>query len=297
MSNHKALKLLPQLLLNARSHFTLSDAMTRAGLPRKAEFYKSMRFRYLRKYYLGGGFSVSDRLAVATNHYTVLAQHFRPEFVVQSQSHGYQLWNKENNGDVYAIHLRFPYFYNFDGDLCLTFTCNDVDVCVISLSIAPGHIAGSSARQVVLISGIQGIVGKIDQVRSITENCNNVTPAHMLVMAAEMLATTVGARAVVGLGAGEESKAADERCLFDYDAFWMPLLGKEQAQPTYQLELPFVDKPIELIPAKHRGRARKRRELRTQMRESIHAQALASLRSDCLKTPHRTATVRLLQSA
>src|ERR1700692_2058388 len=52
------------LILNIRGHWALSHAMTMAGLPKKAEFYKSMRFRYLRTYYLGGRFPIPARLVV-----------------------------------------------------------------------------------------------------------------------------------------------------------------------------------------------------------------------------------------
>jgi len=274
------------LILNIRSHWALSHAMTMAGLPKEAEFYKSMRFRYLRAYYLGGRFSIAARLAVATHHYIAVAKNFKQDFLVMSRGRGYKLWNKESEGEVFDIHLRFPYVYNYDGDLCLALGAQGEDAYIITLSIAPGHIVDSAERRVLLISGIQGIAGKIDAIRKVTEVCNNVSPVHLLIMAAEALAETVGASAIVGIGnrqmpSGQRSE--DDRQAFDYDAFWMPMVGKDEPDETYHMTLPFMDKPIELIPAKHRSRARKRRELRNQIREEIHTQAFSGLRANCLK--------------
>ncbi|WP_158903626.1 DUF535 family protein [Burkholderia sp. L27(2015)] len=274
------------LILNIRSHWALSHAMTLAGLPKEAEFYKSMRFRYLRTYYLGGRFSIAARLAIATHHYITVAKNFKQEFLVASRGHGYKLWNKETEGEVFDIHLRFPYAYNYDGDLCLALGSQGEDAYIVTLSIAPGHIVNSAERRVLLISGIQGIAGKIDTIRKVTEVCNNVSPVHLLIMAAEALADTVGASAIVGIGNRQmpsDQGPKDDRHAFDYDAFWMPMVGKDAPEKTYHMHLPFMDKPIELIPAKHRSRARKRRELRNQIREDIHTQAFFGLRTNCLK--------------
>jgi uncharacterized protein VirK/YbjX len=274
------------LILNIRSHWALSHAMTMAGLPKKAEFHPFMRFRYLRTYYLGGRFSVAARQVVATHHYLAVAKNFKQEFLVTSRVQGYKLWHKESEGEVFDIHLRFPYAYNYDGDLCLALGSQGEDACIVTLSIAPGHIINSAERRVLLISGIQGIAGKIDTIRKVTEICNNVSPVHLLIMAAEALADTLGASEIVGIGNRQmpsDQRQKNDRNAFDYDAFWMPMVGKDAPEETYHMNLPFMDKPIELIPAKHRSRARKRRELRNQIREDIHAQAYLGLKANCLK--------------
>jgi uncharacterized protein VirK/YbjX len=274
------------LVVNIRSHWDLSHAMTMAGLPKKSEFYKAMRYRYLRTYYLGGRFSVAERLAVAAYHYMAVAKNFTQEFLVVSQLQGYKLWSKETEGGVIDIHLRFPYTYNYDGDLCLALGSQGKDVCIITLSIAPGNIVNSTKQRILLISGIQGIAGKIDVIRNVTEICNNVTPMHLLIMAAETLADAVGATEIVGIGNRQmlrDQSQENDRCAFDYDAFWMPIVGKDAPDKTYHMNLPFMDKPIDLIPAKHRSRARKRRELRNQIREDIQTQAYFSLKTNCLK--------------
>lgn len=267
---------------NLRQHFQLSQLMAGLGLLNRQDFYAGLRYRYLRKYYLGAGFSIPERLQVAINHYQGMARHFLPDFLRLARRTGYGLWRHTHADTTFDIALRYPYAYNHDGDLCLSLDVNGANVCIVTFSIAPGALAGVPEPQVMLVSGIQGIAGKIAEIRLATEVCNNVTPALMLLFAAQTLAAEIGIRTIVGMGQGRVRGDAGPGAAFDYDAFWMPLLGVEEPNDFYRIPLPFTDKPIEAIAAKHRSRARKRRELRNLIRQDIEAQARAVLLKDCL---------------
>ncbi|MYN42140.1 DUF535 domain-containing protein [Duganella sp. FT109W] len=273
--------------MNLRSHFVLSRWLRELGALNSADFYDGVRYRYLRKYYLGGGFNIPHRLRVAINHHQQVAQHFRTGFLTATNRHGgHTLWKQRTGAASLSMALRFPYRYNFDGDLCLTLNVNSTDACILTFSIVPGEVAGVSAAQALLVSSVQGIAGSIDRIRLATEECNNVSPAHLLLMAAETLAMAIGIKVLAGIGQSHMPRMTDtvaQKKLFDYDAFWAPLVGAEAPQHFYHMALPFADKPIEAIPAKHRGRARKRRELRNLIRHDIQAQASAVLARDCLR--------------
>ena len=71
--------------------------------------------------------------------------------------------------------------------------------------------------------------------------------------------------------------------IHDYDAFWGAVAGNTDSGDFYRMPLPFADKPIELIAAKHRSRARKRRELRDTLRNDIVRQSHDRLSRDCLR--------------
>ena len=276
---------LPRNLLHLRRHFHLSRLLGDLGLLNQQDFYTGIRYRYLRKYYLGSSFSIPERLAVAVNHHQSMARHFLPDFLRKSRSSGFGLWRHTHEDSRYDIALRYPYNYNHDGDLCLTLDLDGENICIVTFSIAPGALAGVADSQVLLVSGIQGIAGKIAQIRQATEACNNVSPAHMLLFAAQTLANEMGIKTMVGMGQGRAQSALPtdgQRTAFDYDAFWMPMVGVEAPRRFYHVGLPFTDKPIESIPAKHRSRARKRRELRNVIRQDIEAQAQVILLKECL---------------
>lgn len=266
-------------------HFQLSQLLGQMGLLDQRQYYPGLRYRYLRKYYLGTGFSIRERLQVAINHHHSMARHFRPDCLAIAYRSGHALWRCQLEDLALQVTLRMPYVYNHDGDLCLSLDVNGENVSIMTFSLAPGAVVGIAEPQVLLVSGIQGIAGKIGEVRRATELCNNVAPAHMLLFAASALAAEIGLQTIVGMGqrrvrgtpaAGKESTA------FDYDAFWMHTLGEEQPGEFYRMALPYADKPIESVPAKHRSRARKRRELRNIIRHDIESQAHQALLRNCI---------------
>lgn len=268
---------------NLRRHVQLSQVLGGLGLLNQHDFYAGIRYRYLRKYYLGNCFSISQRVAAAINHHQSIDRHFRPHFLRTARQGGHGVWSTTVQDTRFDITLRYPYHYNHDGDLSLSFDVNGTNVCIVTFSIVPGALAGLSETHVLLVAGIQGIAGRIGLIRQATELCNNVSPAHMLLFAAQTLGQQMGIKTMVGLGQGRADSAPDtaQQASFDYDAFWMHLVGLEQRSDFYPIALPLTDKPIESIPAKHRGRARKRRELRNLIRHEIETSTQAKLEKDC----------------
>lgn len=286
----RAVRKVVEALFNIDQHMRLSRTITRAGLPAEGGFARGMRYRYLRSYYLGGGRAIGERLRVAVNHYETIAREFKPEFLHTCAAYGYVLWQRPSSELDVKITLRLPYVYNFDGDMCLVLGINGRDAYIMTLSFADGLFAAAPESQVVLISGIQGVAGRIEDIRKVTELCHNIAPAHLLLFSAEALAAAIGVSAIVGVGRRQivdDGASFGGGSLFDYDAFWMPLTGVEEARQFYRVPLPFADKPILSIPAKHRGRARKRRELRDSMRNEIATQANSTLVCDCLQGASR----------
>ncbi|USX13072.1 VirK/YbjX family protein [Oxalobacteraceae bacterium OTU3CAMAD1] len=262
------------LTLNLRQHILLSRLLGRAGAFDTKLFYTGIRYRYLRNYYLGGGFCVPGRLRVAINHYKALARHFQPGFLPLAQR-GLHLWRAEYDGLHVGIELRFPYVFNHDGDLCLILRADGDHVYQMTFSIAPGAVVGASECQVLLVSGIQGAPGRIEQIRRVTDTCNNVAPVRMLLMAAEALAAALGICAVIGIGQNHMSTPKPGECegfSFDYDGFWMAALDATESRDFYHMPLPFPVKPIEAVSAKHRARARQRRAQRDLVRQDIERQ-------------------------
>lgn len=274
-------------VMNLRSHFVLSSRLRKLGMLNYAEFDGGVRYRYLRKYYLGGGFSVPHRLLVAITHHQQVGEHFRGNFLkLANLRGGFTLWQRSIDSVSLLVALRLPYRYNYDGDLCLTLGVDGKDACIVTFSIGPGDVVGAGCTPVLLISSVQGIAGSIDSIRIATEVCDNVSPAHLLLMAAETLAAAIGIKLIVGIGHSHMPRINDTlstQKVFDYDAFWMALTGVEVPQNFYHIPVPFSDKPIETIPAKHRSRSRKRRELRNLIRQEIQAQAISALAHNCLR--------------
>lgn len=274
------------LTLNLRQHLVLSRLLAGLGLLDTKVFYAGIRYRYLRSFYLGGGFSTAHRLQVAIHHYQTVARRFQSGFLTLAQRAGHRLWRSVHDELKIDIELRFPYIFNHDGDLCLILRANGDYLYQMTFSIAPGAVVDAPMAQVLLVSGIQGASGKLEDIRRVTAVCNNVVPARLLLMAAETLADALGIEAIVGIGQHHMVGAkAGERAgfTFDYDSFWMAALDVAEPAEFYRMPLPFAAKPIEAVSAKHRARARQRRAQRELIRQDIDHQLRASLAHTCLR--------------
>jgi uncharacterized protein VirK/YbjX len=281
---YKAASKMLGLTLNLPRHIALSRLLEAAGVLNREYFYSGIRYRYLRNYYLGGGFAVADRLQVAIQHYEYVDRHFQPEFLTACRREGHVLWSRSHDDVKLDIALRFPSRFNYDGDLCLSMEMNGASLYCMTFSIAPGEVLRAAEPQVLLIAAIQGLAGRIEEIRRVTEICDNIAPPQLLLMAAEALSAALGIKAMVGIGQGHMPAPTVEqgRGQFDYDAFWSAVAGAADGD-FYRMPLPFTDKPIESIAAKHRNRARKRRELRDALRHDIALQSHANLARTCLR--------------
>ncbi|MBV8622486.1 MAG: DUF535 family protein [Herbaspirillum sp.] len=250
----------------------LNTAMCNAGITSVIHYTWKTRYRCLRSSYLRGAFSTRQNLKIATLHYLTLVKHARPDFLKIASNEGFLLWqHRADNGHSYRIHLRYPYFYNFDGDLAFCMDCDGADIYVVSATIAPGELLGLPMQNAMLVAGIQGINGRLDDIRTATEACNNVSPPHMLLAAVEAFSLQLDIRDMVGIASLPGRQAQNQG--YSYDSFWQPLSGQDRAGFFHHIPLPFSDKPLESIQAKHRSRARKRRELRNAIRQEIIASA------------------------
>ncbi|KAF1041987.1 MAG: hypothetical protein GAK35_02966 [Herbaspirillum frisingense] len=260
----------------------LELAMRKAGIANVTYYTWKTRYRYLRNSYLRGAFTIKESVQVATAHHLALADRMRPDFLKRASGDGFFLWQHQaEDGRLYRIHLRYPYSYNFDGDLTFCMNCDGADIYIVTVTIAPGKLVGLPARNAILVSSIQGINGKIEHIRAATESCNNVSPPNMLLAAIEAFALKLEIHDMVGIGRrrGRHVRGPE----FDYSGFWQPLSGHEDEREFYHIPLPFTDKPLESIQAKHRSRARKRRELRNVIRQQIIAGTELAMDESILK--------------
>lgn len=272
------------LLGHAGRHLRLLRLMRAAGIRARPASPSAASYRYLRVNYLGGGLPLDTCLSIATSHYRHLASLFSAAVLGQARRQGCALWEKTSDDHRLDIILRYPYEYNFDADLCLTMGLDGKDIYILSFSLCHGRLIGAGDDQVLLIASIQGQSGKMAQIRQATAACQDIAPPQLLLAAAEALAQAVGIAKIAGAGAGTADEAmpdrgaAPQRC-FDYDMFWRCITGASIGRRWYVMALPFEDKPIVSVAAKHRGRTRTRRAIRDQFRADILQQARARLLS------------------
>jgi uncharacterized protein len=220
--------------------------------------------------YLATSFTKKVRRAVLTHHYAYLQTRVSNSFFSRTLKDQPRLWQKTIGPDVFAIKLAFPGELHSEGDLLLEFLQNSVALYHLSFSIAPGHLTGSGARQVILIARVQGTLGQFDAIRRATKTCLDVAPPYLLMAAVQGISDALHIGVIAAVRNAEQITANvdDNRVVhFDYDAFWRTNLGAE-AEKFYLIPVPIPEKPLMLISAAHRGRTRTKRHFKNQVSES-----------------------------
>ena len=144
--------------------------------------------------------------------------------------------------------MSFPRTPHGEGDLTLVFEADHVEIYTLSFTIAPGYIVRLDAAHALYIARVQGKDKGLDRIREATKGCNDVSPAMMLLAAAEGIAKALDLGDMVGIGASAQVSAVKvttpEKFVRAYDEFWTSVGGVRLARNMYRLKLPMLGKPI-----------------------------------------------------
>jgi uncharacterized protein VirK/YbjX len=255
----------------ARGHLKLLRVISLPHARGLAYRHHRLPYRYLNPY-LARGFCKSTRLEALTNHYEYLQGRVSDSFLMRVYEKGETLWEECIEGRSYSIELTFPEEHDWEGDLRLNFKNGPVLLYTLTFSIAPGRYVQAADEQVLLVSAIQGGSHVIHLIKEATKNCNDSSPALLLLAAAQGIALSLDIPAIAGVGTGQQvSREGQTGFVFDYDRFWESVTGDELRKDFYVVPVPFPQKPLELVRANRRSRAIRRRELRGRVTEQVRA--------------------------
>ena len=120
---------------------------------------------------------------------------------------------------------------------------------------------------------MQGKDKGLHLIRSATRNCLDISPAALLLAAAEGIATALDLSHMIGIGADKQISGSTgsrlEGMVKAYDEFWITAGGLRLERSMYQLTVPLSRKPIQSIKRNHRLRARRKHEYKTVVKEQV----------------------------
>lgn len=239
--------------------------------------------------YLGHEFSRADRAHALIGHYSILTSKVRSGFFDRIVDGEIELWRLRSEGNDFSIALTFPRKTHQEGDLSLLFCRDEACLYTLSFSFGPGHIAGSGCPYAMYVARIQGKGGAFEAIRCATRVCEDISPASLLLAAAEGIALALRVEKLIGISATVQLSAAlDSRpdgLVSTYDRFWLAFGGVPLGGSMYRLDVPMTDKPISEIRRHHRSRVLRKRAFRASVRDQV----MSSFRSSVLE---RRASVR-----
>src|SRR5689334_504318 len=143
-------------------------------------------FKYVGNY-VSLDLSPQEGASILIDHYGFLKERVKRNFFPAIIDGRLVLWRQVIDAKCYRICMVFPRKTNDEGDLSLIFEADNVDVCALSFTIGPGWIAGLACRAL-YIARVQGRGDSLDLIRAATKNCLDVSPAAILLAAAEGIA-------------------------------------------------------------------------------------------------------------
>jgi uncharacterized protein len=260
------------VFVHPRTCFEVAKVLTSSKTRPVVQAEPGLIFSYLRAY-VGTDLSRKERASILIDHYAFLKDRVEADFFRTILDCRLELWHQIIGEHTYRICLIFPRTTHREGELSLIFEADRVDIYTLSFAIGPGSIAGLAACHALYIARVQGKGGGLHLITRATKNCLDVSPAALLLTAAEGIATALDLSHMIGVGAGIQiSTSADfrpEDFVKAYDEFWLAVGGLRLERNMYHLSVPLPHKPLQFIKRNHRSRALRKREFRTVVKESV----------------------------
>jgi uncharacterized protein VirK/YbjX len=261
------------LALHLPGLIALGARIRRAGFGRAARSQPVLVFKYLGQY-LANCFGTAARLRIISHHYETLAARLPGLSKLGFPRNGIVLWSHRVELDTFTIRLSTPGPDYLEGDLSLVFSVNGVRLHRLSFTCIPGKEAGLEAGTAVLVGGSQGFPRTAALIRQASKTNGEISPAAMLVLALQALADRLGATAILGVTAHEQTslRANPEEAKSRYDALW-EMCGAERNGRFYRLPAGVAWRDTSHLSNGHRARARRKRELKERILAQVRTNA------------------------
>jgi uncharacterized protein VirK/YbjX len=252
------------------NHVAVVKRLTRGPAAELVRRDRSLTRKYVAPY-LARSFNHVERRRILLFHNDYLGRNLNALFFKEAGRPNRPIWSSSKGGRSQEIWMKANDLLGGEGDLTLVFAGDGTPLYELSFSLAPK--AGECGPAAMLIVRIQGARGRLAEIRRATLDCGDISPAHLLLSAAEGVATALGVSTILGIGNEEQlSKSSVDKagCLFDYDAFWSSQGGRPR-RGWFLFEAPFDPRPLLETPAHNRRHKRRKRRIKAAVKEHMTA--------------------------
>jgi hypothetical protein len=241
-----------------------------AGLRRA---FPRLPFKYLEDRYLAEGLTLEDRAACLLHHYRRLL-HKLPHGVLRglAEQEAELLEMRDAEGARYAVKMGLPRLFQDEGEMLLKLQVDGTEIFVLSFTMTPGRVVGSRNEDVLLITRLQGVPGRFEEIQRTTRALNDVAPGAFLMAALQGLAEAWGIREMAAICARRhrsyEARYAGELTAA-YDEFFLALGAQRNGKEFFVSRLPLSLKPLTLVKRGHKLRTRQKRAFKQEIAERV----------------------------
>lgn len=247
--------------------------------------------------YLSSSLTPRARRDCLRFHYRFLAGAMR------SSAHGV-VWQREtpvwsmhtDAGPTLRVTLGRSTLAPMEGESALCFMMGDRTLCTLTFAFVHGRDLQLPCAEAIFIGGLQGGVDCRQQIRDAAKLNGEVSPAAMLLLAAEALANVLGVDHMVGVSTDEQASAghAVPKIALSYDRLWQEL-GAHHARTGFYVKAiaAAADDADRAVAGSHPSRTRRRRAFKKAIRRDIEQRMILLLGRRAGRTlrPERVAAV------
>lgn len=232
--------------------------------------------------YLIRGLTLRQRVQCVATHYHFDEATFDRAFkrAVYADG-GLVLWERNLDGIAVSIKLEMAARLCAEGDLTICAYVDKLALHCLSFSWTEGSFVGIDAPVVPFVVRNQGHrADAAAALKNFERAYPNNSPSFFCIAALQGLALALGMNQVVAVRSTWQCSytAADDKHFANaYDGLWQTLGGAPMGDRIFCIALPFYVKPLSEMAAKHRKRARTRREHWASISESAYSTLRAHL--------------------
>ena len=261
-----AAKALARLLLFLPTTLRLAQQLHRDAPPCLLKHNPGIALKHLRKGY-ARQLTALERASIVSHHYRQLSRRLGSSFFDDFLLEGSKIWAASDDPMGPRIIAKTADQYEFESELTLAFRLGSEVLYIMGCVFSPGKLWGLEDDSVLLITRVQGIRLAVDKMKIATELCGDCAPRLLLFSALEGLLARMQIREIIGVGVtrqiATEFETITTASFYDnYDGLWLSLGAEPRPDGNYRLPTPLVQRPLDTIASKHRGRAQARRTYR-----------------------------------
>ena len=268
-----------RFLADVLSRATLSIATRNriAGLFRDPVLSEAVRdnprlpFKYLARKYLVRGLPISVRAACLFHHYERLRSILPVWLLRRTLLEEATLVELQEEGLRFAITMSLSRPVDTEGELSLNLVMEGQIIYVMGFSIIPGWVAQASAKDVFLLTRIQGVRGLHKELSQASRTLCQVGPTMLLMSALQGVANAFGIEMLASISGvkqisyNEKYAASFQR---SYDDFFNERGIPLNEGGLFVTPLPLREKSLGDIKRGHKIRTRDKRAFRQEIQQS-----------------------------
>jgi uncharacterized protein VirK/YbjX len=232
-------------------------------------------FKYVTLEYLAHGMSTSERAAAFLWHYNRLHAALPNPLLRQIMTSTIPIFEVSEDRHCFTITMGMSKPVHNEGEMSLNLLADGEIVFILAFTIVPGWVLKSKAGEVLLISRIQGVRGRYDEVSLATKSLGNVAPSHLLLAAMQGFGKALGIEefASVSSTTHRYSLSIDEEFASHvdsaYDGFFADLGVPKTPSGYYSSPIPMEEKPLAAIKRGHKIRTKQKRAFKEEVQRAV----------------------------